>query len=368
MTSFVQRSLMVLGVAGSMAAIPSPVLAADAPAPIGEILVFGDSLSDTGNILAFTSTGPAAQIGFTPRPTVPWYKAGQFTNGEGGNAGLPATRFTNGVWVRTLADVLGRTRPASVGLDPTNNPLGTNYAWGGAQATGGFILPAVTTQVTSYINGRNSLPNNPLHVFWAGGNDLVNAATATNATPASIAAAGTNAVNAMKTSIKRLIDRMDPLSPMQFLWANLPSLDRTPTGAALPANLRTALRNASAAFAVAQSEAILELTEPNANITIHRLDVFGLFNTLLDNPVALGFANATSPILNSGGFGNPGPFNPSLAVPNTTDPDTFVFWDSLHPTSRVHAIIGDAAARIIPTPGAFLTLALGTMVAARRRR
>jgi phospholipase/lecithinase/hemolysin len=368
MASFVQRSSMVVGVAGSIAAISSPAVAANAPAPIGEILVFGDSLSDTGNILAFTSTGPASQIGFTPRPSVPWYKAGQFTNGEGGNAGLPATRFTNGVWVRTLADVLGRTRPASVGLDPTNNPLGTNYAWGGAQATGGFILPAVTTQVTSYINGRASLPNNPLHVFWAGGNDLVNAATAGNATPASIAAAGTNAVNAMKTSIKRLIDRMDPLSPMQFLWANLPSLDRTPTGAALPANLRTALRDASAAFAVAQSEAILELTEPSANITIHRLDVFGLFNNLLDNPLALGFANATGSILSTTNFATPGPFNPTLAVPNTTDPDTFVFWDSLHPTSRVHAIIGNEAARIIPSPAAMLTLAMGGLVAARRRR
>ena len=269
-----------------------------------------------------------------------------------------------------FADTLGRTRPASVGLDPANNPQGTNYAWGGAQASatgGSLLLPSVGQQVNSYINGRGNIPNNPLYVFWAGGNDLLNAATAAGATPASINAAKDNAIAALKSSIQRLFDRIDPNQPAQVLWANLPSLDRVPAAAALPANLRTALRDASAAFALEQGQAITDLVEPVANRYIYGLDIYGLFNQILDNPAAYGFANTTNPVIVTPDFARPGPFNPTLAVPPGTNPDGFVFWDPIHPTSHVHALIGNAAAAVIPAPGVGVFAAVG-LLAARRRR
>jgi phospholipase/lecithinase/hemolysin len=337
-------------------------------APISQLVVFGDSLSDTGNILALTSSPLGAVIGFTPRPTSPSYLNGQFTNGPGGNAGLTATAYTNGVWHRTLAQSLGVPLAAPSGLNATT-PAGNNFAWGGAQATGGSaFIPSVSTQVTRYINGRASVPNDPLYIFWGGGNDLMNAATATSATEAGVYAARDTALAAMRSSIEGLIARLDQTKPMQILWPNLPSLDRTPQGAALAPVLRLALWQASLDFAMQQQDIINQLSTQYPRLSLLKLDVYTLFNQVLDTPNAFGLTNTVDPILNTTSFASPGPFNPTLNVDPSTNPDRYVFWDSLHPTSRVHHLIGLEAARVVPGPSGVGVLALVGLLASRRRR
>src|SRR6266536_3488274 len=82
-----------------------PVLAA--AGPFREVLVFGDSLSDTGNVLAVTEPVLAEAI-----PISPPYFQGRFSNGP--------------VWVDILAERLDLPlRPFLQG--------GTNFAFGGAQ-------------------------------------------------------------------------------------------------------------------------------------------------------------------------------------------------------------------------------------------
>lgn len=357
-------------------------VAASAPALGQRIVVFGDSLSDTGNVLAFSQTPLAAGLGFTPRPAHPWYEPGQFTNGATGNAGLRATRFTQGSWVNVFADRLGTARPAASGLAPDTTPAGSNFAWGGAQANEGSLLPPVATQVGFYLAASSrpgtTIPRSPdtIHAFWLGGNDLLNAARASGATPASIAAAGSAAMAAMRDSIQTLVDATGSTGGagggpgrVRVLWANVPSLDRTPLGASLPLDLRSALRDASLAFRAQQGVEAALLRASNPGLELATLDVFDVFEDVLADPAAFGVTNVTTPILATTDFTVPGPFTPTLNVGLDADPDRYAFWDDLHPTARMHALIGERAAMVIPAPGVAGLLALsGWVVMAGRRR
>lgn len=339
------------------------------------IIAFGDSLSDTGNVLAFSQSPLAQALGFTPRPDAPWYQPGQFTNGTIGTGGLSTTTaYTQGNWLNVLADRLGRERPQAAGLTPDITPLGTNYSWGGAQANEGSLLPPLDVQVGFYLNGPNAplssepAPTGTLYTFWLGGNDLINAAEAPGATPASVAAAGANAITALRTQIQRLTTAAGNAQSVNVLWPNLPSLDRTPAGAALDPALREALALASADFRVAQLQAASELRLFNPSLNLMTLDVYTLFNQILDDPAAYGLIDIATPVLDAPDFTQPGPFVPTLNVSSDANPDQYAFWDSLHPTAHMHALIGEAAARLVPAPGAASLLALAGVVSIRRQR
>jgi phospholipase/lecithinase/hemolysin len=116
---FALRMLAALAVA-TLALTPSPADVFD------ELVVFGDSLSDTGNASCF-SNGP--------------------------------------VWVEGVANSLGLSaRPSEMG--------GTNYAIGGARldpASGPTSLPA---QLQRHLEG-NRLPRKRLYIVYGGGNDLI---------------------------------------------------------------------------------------------------------------------------------------------------------------------------------------------------
>lgn len=337
-------------------------------AAIDQIVVFGDSLSDTGNILSLSTSPLGMGLGFTPRPIAPFYRTGQFTNGPGANAGLPETGFTAGVWHNTLADRLGVPRAAASGVDPLS-PVGTNFAFGGATVTvGSPFLPSIPQQLDRYVAGRTQVPNSPLHVFWGGANDLIGTAGNDGVTEADVNLAGAAALNTLRGSILGLIGRMDQSQPMRVLWANLPSLDRVPLAQALTPVARAGLASATAAFAAGQQQVIAELEAQFPTLELHRLDVYGLFNSVLDQPLAFGLADVTTPVLINTNFTQPGPFVPQRIVPDGVSPDLFAFWDSLHPTARVHALLGEAAARAVPTPGAAAVLLLAGLAAAHRRR
>jgi phospholipase/lecithinase/hemolysin len=253
---------------------------------------------------------------------------------------------------------------------PGLRPLGTNYAWGGALAGGpGDLIPNAPAQVGAYLNTATpgSVAPGTLYTFWFGGNDLLNAAQAPGATPASIAAAGQAALTASTASINGLLTGTAGVSGRAVLWWDMAPVDLTPAGLALAAPLRQALSQATLDFRTGQLLAAGQLAATH-NVLLVTPSSRALFDAVLANPASFGVSNTTDPILLNTAFTQPGPFVPTLNVPLMTNPDTYAFWDDLHPTARMHALIGQAAIAAIPTPGGVMILAPLAVFGARRRR
>ena len=130
-----------------------------APLGITQLVVFGDSLSDTGNA-AFGLGG-----------TIPGnYAPTEFTDGPATN---PATTGPQGIWVDQIAPKLGIAVPKPGFAVPG----GTDFAVGSAQTgvnasfPGPLQAPYVTQQVGAYLAG--SVPSSRAS-FWAGANDIAN--------------------------------------------------------------------------------------------------------------------------------------------------------------------------------------------------
>lgn len=275
--------------------------------PFSSLIVFGDSLSDIGNI-------SSATFGSTPGP---YYSNGRFSNGP-----VYAESLATGLGLPTL------TRSTSGGND---------FAYGGAQTTGtggfeGIFIRDLDEQVTQYLANRTPSATG-LYVVFAGANDLIGGQTNVN-TP----------VNKLTSEIGRLITG----GARQFLVLNLPPLGETPrfNGST---STRSTYNTRSEQFNTALATALDGVLTGNPAVTIKRLDVAGMFSQVLTNPADFGLVNVTqsaAPGLDPGDSS----YNTSQIVPN---PNQYLFWDDLHPTAAVHAILAQRALDLYRLPGDF---------------
>jgi len=277
-------------------------------APFTSLVIFGDSLSDVGNI---------ASSSFDIYPGKYYYE----------------DRFSNGpVWVETLATSLGlpATQRSTAG--------GDNFAYGGAQTSGtggleGIAIRDLDEQVTQYLSQRTVDPT-ALYVVYAGSNDFIGGQTNV-ATPAA----------RLETDLSRLI----AAGARNFLVPNLPLLGYTPrfNGNATTAatyNARTEQFNA------AMDAKLFNLSDDAAGLAFFRLDVASLFADAIANPANFGLANVTAaaaPGLTPGAS----TYNTSLIAPNANQ---YLFWDDLHPTATIHSILATRALALVDgVPGDF---------------
>lgn len=281
------------------------------------LYVFGDSLSDTGNIYAWYG-------GLLPRP--PYYE-GRFSNGP--------------IWIDGVAAALGlEVIPSYTG--------GTNYAWGGARtgpANGDPTPPlSLLDQTATYLADADGIADpDALYVVWGGGNDVLDEDSAL--APANIGAIITSLAAAGATS---------------FLVPNLPNLGLVPQS--LEDGTSPYKEQLSLEFN-AELEMILAELSQTLPVNIITLDVFGLMNEILADPGAWGFTNWTEGCYQGPtGIGGPGDV--------CADPDAYVFWDDIHPTAHAHAILADAALAAlapVPLPAALPLFAAALGVLALRR-
>lgn len=290
-------------------------------APFTQVIAFGDSLSDTGRLLALSG-------GQLPQPSAYWQ--GRFSNGAAA--------------VEHLADRLGlgltsfAVGGATSGLLNNQVPLGS-----GLEVTG------MRTQVSQYLSGP--VDGGALYFLWAGANDFLNPAGDPNA----VAQA---AIGNLTQSVVELYSA----GAREFMLPLMADLGLTPRALALGSGTSQQLSLLSQGFnaGLSQAYAQLETLLPGARLRV--FDTAAAQHELLANAAQLGFSETAKGCF-SGFVGIPGDL--------CANPDEHLFWDDIHPSARLHELLAAGMqAQFIPLPGsiALAVLALGLLGAAQRRR
>lgn len=308
-------------------------------AAINHLVIFGDSLSDTGNTrseVPLGSSGPVATI------------AGYGSNG----------RFSNGpLWHEYLAWGLGIT-PA---INSENG--GDNFAFGGARVDNDSgVSTGVLRQTNQYLARQAGAPSDTdsLFINWSGGNDVRDLVG--NSSPIAVIE---QQLDLLFGSLTDILDS----GVSQLLVPNLPDLG------AIPENRGTANQASATAVTQAWNDGLLSrLFDLNNSTTasIYFFDVYSLFDGLLANPSAVGITNTTGQCrsVTLGIFEN-----------QCSNPETYAFWDEIHPTTKAHSILGWASLQLISSgntlqknvvtasaPAAFLIFIIGVFTLIYQRK
>jgi len=306
---------------------------------VNNIFVFGDSLSDGGNVYNYVNTATSGTLKFPPPPY--------------------AQRFSNGpVAVEQFASLAG------INLQPSITG-GTNFAYGGA-ATG--VVPGtksidypdgidnylvksipipflndtgIQNQIKAFdASGKNFDPNHSLFVVWGGPNDIFTWLDGFSTTTIDNVVA--DALSHIITSITILESK----GAENFLIPNMVDLGNTPFGKKLGGIQQTALSQISSNFNAFLDQNLDAIVGAN----IFRPDVNNLLQLVQADPQAYGFENVRDSCFNK------------LTFQTCSNPDRYLFWDDVHPTERGHGLIaGEFYISTIPEPPVIVLISLAVL-------
>jgi phospholipase/lecithinase/hemolysin len=293
---------------------------ASAQTTLGRIVVFGTSLSDSGNAFALRgdlNTPPYNTLDVFLVPGAPYAKGGH--------------HFSNGAtWIEQLAGPLGLAGDARPAFQGPGTEA-TNYAVGGARAREDGINANLSFQVNTFLSDFNgTAPSDGLYVIEMGSNDVRDAL-------AVFASGGDGSpiLQQALAAIGNAIGTLYSAGARRFLVWNVPdigltpalrTLDRISPGAALLASNLADGFNTYLGVTLGQLQAY-----PGIQIT--KLDVFTIIREVNSQPMAFGLS-----VLDR-----------ACVMPNTPPfeckmPDEYLFWDGIHPTKAMHAIVAQDAA------------------------
>jgi phospholipase/lecithinase/hemolysin len=218
-------------------------------------------------------------------------------------AGVPQPPYYDGRWTDgpNWVDYFARLAQ----LPPATAYLrngGTNFAVGGSTS------PLLGVQITAYLAANGGHANkDDLYAVWIGGNDFragVNASTTVDAIQAGLAL-------------------LRSAGAERIILLDMPDISLTPdviaAGGATDQAAKQFVTNVNTNLrARAPLEAFL------LGIKLTYVDVNEIFTQIVERPVRFGFSNSTGAA-----------FNPATGV-EQPNPDSYVFWDGFHPTTRAH--------------------------------
>ena len=293
--------------------------------PYSALVVFGTSLSDSGNAFALrggTNTPPDYLLDPLLVPGVPYARGGHhFSDG--------ATWVEQ--WARSLG-LAGSVRPAFASSSPT----ATNYAVGAARAYNDGQNFNLSDQVQAFLaDSSGAAPSDALYVIEMGGNDIRDAIVAyqTGGLPAAQVV-----LQQAIASIAGNIQLLYQAGARDFLVWLPPDLGLTPA-----IQMLNQVRPGVAQLATALTQAFIGglsgvLTQLSAlpGISITRFDAYSLLNSIVTNPASYGLTNAREVCI----IPDAEPFSCQAA-------DDYLFWDGIHPTRAGHAIVAGAVAALL---------------------
>jgi thermolabile hemolysin len=253
--------------------------------PFSRIVAFGDSLTDNGNLFNYTHESIVTGS----------YYLGRFSNGP--------------VWVEYV-----------------NKHYGLHlYDWAVSGVTSDSELPVpynMDTQVDDYIKTMGEVQNpaydKSLYVLFIGGNNYI---FHIDANPDDI-------VYNVIMSMKKLIAQ----GGRYFIVPTVPDVSKTP----FVSDMSDATKADDAARIKRHNQLLLDSLEnlkqeyPPGFITILSPDTQAFLSDVVANPSKYGVTNVTEKCDKGLPLGS---YNPSTFC---DDPKTYLFWDFVHPTTKIH--------------------------------
>ena len=307
---------------------PAPTVAPTPDPTFSQIILFGDSLSDTGNMRAEVDKSTGGVVDY-PSGTFN-YSDGRFTNSSDTD---PGSASYIGVWHEQLARTFLNVPAATASADG-----GFNYAFGGARTTDGTheevavhsdVIGDVTITVTDM--GKqlddyfaiNNIDPSALYIVWGGGNDLRTDDSEANAIDTA-------------TRMTALVGRLARAGAQFIMVPNLPPVGNIPRYADNGERI-VALNFASIVYRDALAADLMalqaELAKDGFTPTFYPVDVWTNTIRIQTYPDQYGFTNTGQ-----------------SAQGNDVDPDQYVYWDDVHPTTASHYWLAKSANDAITLP------------------
>jgi outer membrane lipase/esterase len=294
-----------LGLAGTAAATGNP------HSTFSNVITFGDSLSDAGNISLYEVPSFQPPQKFTTNP---------------GN-----------VTVQNVANALGYSLTASLAG-------GNDYAWGGAGINNNSPgtpagVPTITAQVNTYLAGKPSVDSHALYTMWGGANDIFYATTTPATAQAQIVAAAQQEV--------KLLGELQSAGVKNIVVFNLPDIGLTPEAQEAGSSAASSLTTLSVIY-----NGQLNAGIANLNKGIIPVNAFALLSQVIANPGAYGFTNVTTPACGIGSSsvlcGPQGSGLPYTYAPGTNQ--TYLFADGVHPTTGADVMLSQVVLSELAAP------------------
>lgn len=262
--------------------IAAPCVASETE--FSNIVIFGDSLSDDGNLYAQTK-------GLVPDARQ--YYEGRFSNGP--------------VWVEYLADKLQ--------IDGSFY----NYAYGGA-STDSLAPPGLSSQIDNFLTRSpfsTNLRANSLSIIWIGANEFL-----------------IYNRKDYKSSSENIADCLEALAAHgigHILVLNLPNLGAIPKMNKLQSTYSD-YEGRSISFNNELEDIISKFKDQHPYTRVYFFNVFTIFKDIVSNPQKYGFANAADVC-------------PNFYInDNYLNDGRYVFWDDVHPTTEAHMLLASKVA------------------------
>jgi phospholipase/lecithinase/hemolysin len=197
---------------------------------------------------------------------------------------------------------------------------GTNFAVGGSSS------PFLAAQIAIYLAANGGHANSDdIYAIWIGADDFK---------------AGVSAATTVD-SIQAGLARLGAAGAKHIILLDVPDISLTPSiiasgGAAVQA----AKQFVATVNANLQSRLPVEALLLGIQLTY--IDVNATFTQVVERPAAFGFSNSTGAA-----------FNPTTGV-EQPNPNSYVFWDGLHPTTPAHYLAAQSVFLQVNSPSKLL--------------